>query len=162
MNPKKIFSLMLMFSLVASLCLLTMPATSALAAPPASDEGFAKSYTVAQGDTLSALAQKFGTTIDQLSAANAIDNPNSIRVGQTLMVPASPALASDPDLAWDILDQQQLASNAVAYDYHGDQQSPTDSDDVAAASASAPAMGPAMAPGMAAPANAPITPGLDD
>ncbi len=50
---------------------------------------FTQTYTVVSGDTLSALAQKFGTTSSDLAAANGISNPNMIRVGQQLKVPAS-------------------------------------------------------------------------
>ena len=42
------------------------------------------SYTVRRGDTLSGIAQRFGTTVDRLVEVNGISNPNIIRVGQTL------------------------------------------------------------------------------
>ena len=49
-------------------------------------------YTVQTGDTLYALAQRFGTTVEQLQAWNNIPNPNKIRIGQRLIVrePYSP------------------------------------------------------------------------
>jgi len=53
-------------------------------------------YTVAKGDTLSAIAQKNNTTVDALAKLNGITNPNLIKVGQTLnltgnsVVPAKP------------------------------------------------------------------------
>ena len=43
-------------------------------------------YTVRSGDTLSALAKKYGTTVSQLVAWNNIKNPNLIYVGQKLRV----------------------------------------------------------------------------
>lgn len=43
-------------------------------------------YTVVYGDTLSGIAQKFGTTVDNLVAWNNISNKNVIYVGQKLIV----------------------------------------------------------------------------
>jgi len=44
-------------------------------------------YTVQSGDTLYAIAVKYGTTVQSISAANNIANPNLIRVGQVLKIP---------------------------------------------------------------------------
>jgi lysozyme len=52
--------------------------------PPATA---AQTYTVRSGDTLTAIAAKFGTTVAALSAANNITNPNLISVGQVLRIP---------------------------------------------------------------------------
>ena len=43
-------------------------------------------YTVQRGDTLSAIAKKYGTTVAQLVAWNGIKNPNLIITGQVLRV----------------------------------------------------------------------------
>lgn len=43
-------------------------------------------YTVQSGDTLSAIAAKYGTTVAKLTAANGIANANLIYVGQKLVV----------------------------------------------------------------------------
>jgi len=43
-------------------------------------------YTVKKGDTLSAIAQKYGTTVAELAAKNGIKNPNLIYAGQVLKV----------------------------------------------------------------------------
>lgn len=43
-------------------------------------------YTVQAGDTLSGIAEKFGTTYQELAAINGIENPNAIYVGQVLIV----------------------------------------------------------------------------
>lgn len=43
-------------------------------------------YEVQSGDTLSALAQRFNTTVDNLVALNGIENPNLIYTGQKLRV----------------------------------------------------------------------------
>jgi outer membrane biosynthesis protein TonB len=44
-------------------------------------------YTVAEGDTLAAIAARFGTTVSALQAANGIDDPDEIVIGQVLVIP---------------------------------------------------------------------------
>ena len=44
-------------------------------------------YRVVQGDTLSGIALRFGTTVQALVRANHIADPNLIYVGQTLVIP---------------------------------------------------------------------------
>jgi putative chitinase len=44
-------------------------------------------YSVRSGDTLSALAQRFNTSVGKLAQANGISNPNKIQVGQRLSIP---------------------------------------------------------------------------
>lgn len=44
-------------------------------------------YIVQTGDTLMAIAQRYGTTVEALANANDIVNPNRIRVGQMLIIP---------------------------------------------------------------------------
>ncbi|HIQ60649.1 MAG TPA: LysM peptidoglycan-binding domain-containing protein [Candidatus Enterenecus faecium] len=48
-----------------------------------------KTYTVVRGDTLSEIAQKYGTTVDTLVQLNGIKDPNLIVVGQVLKLPGS-------------------------------------------------------------------------
>ncbi|MEU5166070.1 LysM peptidoglycan-binding domain-containing protein [Streptomyces mutomycini] len=43
-------------------------------------------YTVQSGDTLTEIAEKYGTTIDQLVEWNGIDDPDVIKKGQKLIV----------------------------------------------------------------------------
>ena len=43
-------------------------------------------YTVKRGDTLSEIAEKYGTTYQQIAKDNGIENPNYIRVGQKLKI----------------------------------------------------------------------------
>lgn len=54
------------------------------AARPSAPTGIV--YTVLPGDTLSAIAVKYGTTVDKLVKDNAIKNPNIISVGQKLSI----------------------------------------------------------------------------
>ncbi len=58
---------------------------------PSSEESPAQistAYTVQRGDTLSAIALRFGTTVAALAQANGLSNPNLIYVGQRLLIPA--------------------------------------------------------------------------
>jgi LysM repeat protein len=44
-------------------------------------------YTVVSGDTLGVIAQRFNTTVAALAEANGIADPDSIEVGQVLVIP---------------------------------------------------------------------------
>lgn len=44
-------------------------------------------HTVRAGDTLSEIAQRYGTTVRELAKANGISNPNRIAAGQKLSIP---------------------------------------------------------------------------
>ena len=46
-------------------------------------------YTVKSGDTLSSIAEKYGTTYQTLAKYNNISNPNIISVGQKIKIPSS-------------------------------------------------------------------------
>jgi LysM repeat protein len=46
-----------------------------------------RTYVVQEGDTLAAIAQQFGTTPEALQAANGIEDPDVITVGQVLVIP---------------------------------------------------------------------------
>ncbi|MDI6872000.1 MAG: LysM peptidoglycan-binding domain-containing protein [Bacillota bacterium] len=48
-----------------------------------------RTYTVRPGDTLYAIARRFGTTVSALVAANRIVNPNLIYPGQVLVIPTA-------------------------------------------------------------------------
>lgn len=60
---------------------------------PATDQPFTPDagsgvHVVARGETLGGIAARYGTTVSHLVSVNRISNPNRIRVGQTLTVPA--------------------------------------------------------------------------
>ncbi|MEG0378617.1 MAG: LysM peptidoglycan-binding domain-containing protein, partial [Eubacterium sp.] len=48
-------------------------------------------YTVQSGDTLSEIAERFGTTYEQLASLNGIADPNIIYPGQVLKVTGTPS-----------------------------------------------------------------------
>jgi LysM repeat protein len=51
---------------------------------------YSTNYTVTFGDSLAALAQRFGVTLRELARANGIGNVNLIVEGQSLTVPEAP------------------------------------------------------------------------
>lgn len=65
--------------------LTALPGGAPTPAPGAGDEW--PTYTVAPGDTLSEIAEKTGSTVVDLAAANALADPSRIFVGQVLVIP---------------------------------------------------------------------------
>ena len=61
---------------------LTIPGSGGTTPPPTSLR-----HTVRAGDTLYAIALRYGVTVQQIVAANKITNPSLIRVGQVLTIP---------------------------------------------------------------------------
>lgn len=64
---------------------LTPEATADAVSRPLQDQ----TYTVARGDRLLKIADRFGVTLDCLARANRIMNPNLIFIGQRLLIPAN-------------------------------------------------------------------------
>jgi LysM repeat protein len=56
-----------------------------------------QTYTIQAGDTLSAIANNYGISIDDLAQANGIDDPSFIVEGETLVIPGAPPAAPPPD-----------------------------------------------------------------
>ena len=54
---------------------------------PAAAQATGPTYTVQDGDTLFGIAFTFGSTVDELAAANGIDDPSTIFPGQELVIP---------------------------------------------------------------------------
>lgn len=63
------------------------PTTTGGTAPATT--GQTTTYTVVAGDTLAAIARRYGTTIDELVRLNNIANPNVLSLGQQLIVPVA-------------------------------------------------------------------------
>jgi LysM repeat protein len=68
---------------------LVIPLPPAAAAPPAGEN--VAQHVVQPGDTLSAIAVRYGCTINAIVQANRLVNPSFIYVGQTLVVPTASA-----------------------------------------------------------------------
>ena len=76
----------------------------------------AETYTVAAGDTLSAICRRFygdASLYGRLAAANGIANPNLIHPGQVLRLPAREEL---PAAATPSRSQQVAAATGTSYD----------------------------------------------
>ncbi len=64
-------------------------------------------YIIQENDTLSGIAERFGTTVDEIIAANGLTDPNALQVGQALIIPslmrtpvvATPAATLDPSVS---------------------------------------------------------------
>lgn len=74
--------------------------------------GSANTYTVQRGDTLSGLAERFGTTVDELVKGNNIKNPNLIYAGQILIIPCN---ASAGQIFYTVKPGDTLSQIALAF-----------------------------------------------
>ncbi len=77
------------------------------------------SHTVASGETVSAIAKKYGTTVAAVVSANGLDSRAFIRIGQTLTVPgaattATPASATTTTLVGNTFLGRTYAPSVVA------------------------------------------------
>jgi LysM repeat protein len=91
-------------------------AASSTASTTTAASGKEETYTVKQGDTLSAIATKYGTTYQKLASYNGIANPNAINVGQTIKIPAAGATTytvAEGDTLWSIA--EKLLGNGTRY-----------------------------------------------
>lgn len=76
---------------------LTIPGAGNVPAAPAAPA--TSEYVVQRGDSLGQIAREYGTTVLAIAAANGIDNPSQISVGQRLVIPGNspaPAVQSAP------------------------------------------------------------------
>ena len=62
-----------------------------------------RSYTVKKGDTLTAIAKRYGTTWRTLAVLNNLENPDLITVGQKLKIPATTAQAAPAPKVGDVV-----------------------------------------------------------
>jgi len=56
------------------------------ATPTAVDQMYQGSYTVQEGDTLADIASRYGTSVQELSELNFLDDPNALEIGQELNI----------------------------------------------------------------------------
>jgi LysM repeat protein len=90
---------------------------SGASTPPPAPSG--QTYTVQRGDTLSAIALRFGVSVWALARANSINNPALIYVGQVLRIPSGGNPAPPPSPAptggrW--IDVDLSAQRVTAYE----------------------------------------------
>lgn len=68
-----------------------------VAIPPGTCPPGTASYIVQAGDTYSALARRFNTSVEAIATANPGVNPNALRIGQNLCIPAAaPEIPQEP------------------------------------------------------------------
>lgn len=76
-------SLLFLFTLLAT----SLPFQQASASGPAAT--CSRYHTVASGETLSSIALKYNTTVEEIAAANNLKSPYTIYIGQSLCIPAA-------------------------------------------------------------------------
>ncbi len=67
-----------------------VPTATAIPMPTATPVPTSAIYRVQRGDTLKGIADKFGVSVEVLVDVNQLDNPDAIRIGQTLIIPRKP------------------------------------------------------------------------
>jgi len=67
-----------------------------LVATPLATEPEAIPYVVEKGDSLEKIAKSCGTTTSDLQKLNNITDPNKLRIGQTILLPAGPPPQAEP------------------------------------------------------------------
>lgn len=72
--------------------------------------------TIRSGDTIYFLANRFGTTINRIIAANPNVNPNNLRIGQRIIVPFGNIIPTDISYSYSIL-QMNLNSLITAFPF---------------------------------------------
>jgi membrane-bound lytic murein transglycosylase D len=66
----------------------------AIAAIPPNERVRRFMHTVRRGDTVGALARRYGSSVGAIMAANGIRNPRRLRIGQTLVIPRTPGTST--------------------------------------------------------------------
>jgi LysM repeat protein len=65
-------------------------------------------YKIVKGDTLSEIAQRYGTSYQEIARINGIANPNKIQIGQIIKVPGSNVSNYHPLLFLHLLQNLKL------------------------------------------------------
>jgi len=85
-----------------------------LASVPGLAFGQDKTYTIREGDTLSAIASRLGVSVRQLSEANRLANPHSLKPGMVLKVPATKTSRQLPTLLQRIRESAKSPATRVS------------------------------------------------
>jgi LysM repeat protein len=71
-------------------------------------------YTVQIGDTLFSIAQRFGTTVEEIQRANNIEDPSAINAGQVILIPAQTYTVQPGDTLFSIAQRFGTSVEAIA------------------------------------------------
>jgi Tol biopolymer transport system component/LysM repeat protein len=96
----------------ASATATTPTAVAASEAPEATSAPFV--YVIEEGDTLGALAVKYGVSVEAIQSANGIDDPTLLRVGQELTIPVGGAVPTTAKVASPTTQSEAVAAAASA------------------------------------------------
>jgi eukaryotic-like serine/threonine-protein kinase len=75
---------------------LIIPGDGTLMTEATAVPGLRQKYVVQVGDTLGKIAVRFGTSVTELLRLNGITNPDTLAIGQTLIVPSTGASTTEP------------------------------------------------------------------
>jgi membrane-bound lytic murein transglycosylase D len=136
---------------------IELPGGSLTARPE--DRSHAGKYTIRRGDTLDAVARKFGVSVSELIALNGIRNKNRIAVGQSIYIPGppEPPAASAPPAPAQVAAAQPATATSDAAAAAASASAAPASAASAAATVSAETPMPAPAPASDTTAAAPAT-----
>lgn len=79
-----------------------------------------QTYRVVKGDTLAAIAKRFGSTVQAIATASGVSDPNKIQIGQDLLVPVAP-----DDLSEVVITAKPRVSSAPKADPRASVEPPT-------------------------------------
>lgn len=83
--------------------------------PANSSGGEAVIHVVQRDETLFRIAMQYGTTVDIIAAANGIDDPRYLAVGQRLLIPNAQAMTASPVTSHMVLPGDSLDTLAQTY-----------------------------------------------
>lgn len=72
------------------------PAAGAVAAASPAPASGGNTHTVARGETLTSIAKMHSVSVTDLQKFNQIENDRKLQIGQTIMIPGSPAPGASP------------------------------------------------------------------
>ena len=73
----------------------------------------AETYTVQKGDTLSAIAKKNGTTVDEIVSKNGIQDANKISIGQNLTINETTEETTEPSVTTEATEATEVTAEST-------------------------------------------------